>query len=197
MCYPVAQLLLTAVKSQVLFLPRQRATMATEWMLWFKAKDTWPQTLKPKRLLPWPGGLLVWFHEDPLSLCIFLSTAWESLLSSQVPLALWHRSRGHHQFYPIPSMTKHLSLCLPGSSSSFLFLTLNQNSIRHYLLYVGTSSKIVTVHLLLLMGGGGKGEMRFLNEATMGTGWRVVARVHLMIWDSWDPHNQINSACYS
>lgn len=154
MCYPVAQLLLTAVKSQVLFLPRQHATMATEWMLWFKAKDTWPQTLKPKRLLPWPGGLLVWFHEDPLSLCIFLSTAWESLLSSQVPLALWHRSRGHHQFYPIPSMTKHLSLCLPGSSSSFLFLTLNQNSIRHYLLYVGTSSKIVTVHLLLLMGGG-------------------------------------------
>lgn len=81
-------------------------------------------------------------------------------------------------------MIKLLSLSPPGSSSFFLFLSLGQNSIKHYLLYVGTFSKIVTIHLLLLMGIS-KGEMRFLDEVTGIGGVDLVGS-----------HYQTNSACY-
>lgn len=71
-------------------------------------------------------------------------------------------------------MTQHPTLWLPGPSSFFLFLILDQNPIRHCLLFVRTSSEAITARFLLLTGRS-KGGVRFLNAVTMETEGRVIA----------------------
>lgn len=172
--------------------------MATDCILQFKNKQTWPQTLRPKLLSLWAGGPFSWQHAGLPS--IHSTHAHSSAqpgnrvypLSASRPVTHLSGLTINPTPYPVPSMTKLPPLLLPGPSSFFLFLTLVQNPMRHYLLYVGTSSKTVTARLPLLMGRS-KGDMRFLNAVTMETEGSVTL---MIVTPEIYTTYQLNSAFY-